>query len=113
LVRLPRHSHYKAALDENEELARLSLELTSGVTGGKPGKPYVPLVGYDENAVRLDNLLDAINALHETVVRRWSRRGARVGSNRAPRPVTAQERVKHEKAMEKLSNLEQQVLGGR
>jgi hypothetical protein len=109
ISRLPRYSHYKAALESDERLAEIALQIEM-----PNAKPYVPLVGYDETVVRLDNVYDAINNMHETLVAIYSKKGSgRRQPNRAPRPETAQERVKRQKSLQKLDSLEERMIGGR
>jgi hypothetical protein len=74
----------------------------------------VPLVGYDETVVRLDNLFDAINAVNETLTAVYSRRRNRAGRpTRATRPETAQQRVKRQQSIQKLDSIVERMTGGR
>jgi hypothetical protein len=108
IARLPTHSHYKAALHNDEQLAELVAQLNL------PDTPRVPLVGYDETVLRLDNVFDAINAVNETLMAVYSKKGAgRRQPTRAPRPITAQERVKRAASMNKLKSIEERMTGGR
>lgn len=77
-------------------------------------KPRVPLAGYDEVAVRLDNLFDAINAVNETLLAapHFRRRRGRQPI-RAPRPETAQQRVKRQESISRINSIVQQMTGGR
>jgi hypothetical protein len=99
-------------LDNDERLAEVALRLS--LPGSEElATPQVPLVGYDAVAARLDNVFDAINALHETLVRRYTKRGTSIQPVRAFRPETAVERVKRRKSMNKIHDLEQRLTGGR
>lgn len=111
LARLPRHSHYKAALDSDTEIAAMAYSLQDTAEHG--GKPEVPLVDYDPIALRLDNLFDAINALAETVRGALSRKNQRVEPVRAPRPETALQQLHRQHTRNKLADLESQLTGGR
>lgn len=107
--RLPRYSHYKAALESDEELAAIALRLAP-----PEEKARIPLVGYDETVVRLDNVFDAINNLHETVIGvASSKKTSRPRPVRAPRPETAHERVKRAQTRQKLQSIEERMTGGR
>lgn len=111
LERLPRHSHYKAALDDDDEYAEIALTL-DGITQ-KSSKPRVPLAGYNEIAIRLDNLFDAINAVNDTLLAAPHFKRKRRQAIRAPRPETAQQRLKRQQSMDKLNSIVQQMTGGR
>lgn len=76
-------------------------------------KPGVPLVGYDETVLRLDNLFDAINAVNETLRAVYSKRGGAPRPIRAHRPETAHDRLKRRKAQTKLQSIEERMTGGR
>jgi hypothetical protein len=112
LEQLPRHSHYKAALEDDEEYAEIALVL-DGLTSSQR-KARVPLAGYDEVAVRLDNLFDAINAVNETLLAapHFKRRGGRQAV-RAPRPETAQQRLKRHQSITRINSIVEQMTGGR
>lgn len=112
LERLPRHSHYKAALENDEEYAEIALAL-DGLNPARR-KPRVPLAGYDEVAARLDNVFDAINAVNETLLAapHFKRRGGRQAV-RAPRPETAQQRVKRQQSMARINSIVEHMTGGR
>lgn len=74
----------------------------------------VPLIGYDDVVARLDNLFDVISALHENLVDYLSgRKGKRAKRIRAPRPETAQQRLRRAQRIEKLNNLVDHMTGGR
>ena len=77
-------------------------------------KPHVPLAGYDEVAARLDNLFDALNAVNETLLAapHFKRRGGRQAV-RAPRPETAQQRLKRQQSMKRINSIVEQMTGGR
>jgi hypothetical protein len=77
LERLPIHSHYKAALADDDEYAQVVLSFQHG----KPAAP-MNMVGYDAVASRLDTVIDVLIAANST--------GTPV---RMPRPVTAFERI--------------------
>jgi hypothetical protein len=112
LLRLPRHSHYKAALDDDEEFAAIALKLA--LPGTEKARPRVPLAGYSDVIARLDNVFDAISALHETMVDVYSRRnGRRVNRTRAPRPETAQQRLRRAETYRALDSIVEQMTGGR
>lgn len=112
LERLPRHSHYKAALEDDEDYAQFALAL-DGLNVG-PRKARVPLAGYDEVAVRLDNLFDAINAVNETLLAApHFRRNRGRQAIRAPRPDTAQQRLKRQQSMQRISSIVEHMTGGR
>jgi hypothetical protein len=108
LERLPRHSNYKAALDDDDEFAALVARLD---LPERPAK--VPLVGYDDVLVRLDNLYDVMSNVVEVLIAVNSSKG-RGGRRpiRAPRPENARERLKRAQAEERLSVLEQKLTGG-
>lgn len=109
---MPRHSQYKAALENDEEYAAIALAL-DGLTPAQR-KPRVPLVGYDEVAARLDNVFDAINAVNETLLAapHFKRRNGRQAV-RAPRPETAQQRVKRQQSMTRINSIVDHMTGGR
>lgn len=112
LERLPRHSRYKAALENDEEYAKLALSLSGSATASRP--PRVPLAGYDEIAVRLDNLFDAINSVNETLLAApHFRRNKGRQAIRAPRPETAQQRLKRQQSLIRINDIVQQMTGGR
>lgn len=109
IARLPRHSHYKAALEDDDEIAEVALAIQL-----PENRARVPLVGYDETVVRLDNLFDAINAVNETLITVYSKRGiAARRSIRAERPETAHQRVKRSRSKQKLQSIEESMTGGR
>jgi hypothetical protein len=74
----------------------------------------VPLAGYDEIAVRLDNLFDAIVSVNETLLAapHFKRRTGRQ-SIRAPRPETAQQRLRREQSVARLNSIVEHMTGGR
>lgn len=110
LRHLPRHSLYKAALDNDEEFAAIAAEMVQE----EETAPSVPLAGYDEVVVRLDNLFDAMNAINETLVAvNSSKRSAMHRPNRAPRPQTAYQRIEERKKTERLDAIVQRMTGGR
>lgn len=64
--------------------------------------------------LRLDNLFDAINAVNETLVAvNGGKRTVMHRPNRAPRPETATQRLKHLQKIEKLDDIVQRMTGGR
>lgn len=73
----------------------------------------VPLVGYSEIALRLDNVFDAINAVNETLIAVNSASNSKPRPNRAPRPKTAVQRTREVQSLQRLMDLEQQLTGGR
>lgn len=108
ITRLPRHSHYKAALENDEEFAEIALTLNL------PERPArIPLVGYDETVARLDNVFDAVNLVRETLESIYSKRGHKPRENRAVRPENAQQRIKRQQARSKLQSIEDRMTGGR
>jgi hypothetical protein len=112
IERLPRHSRYKAALEDDDNYAALALAMQKAGVAETPAR--VPLVGYDEVAVRLDNIYDAVNALRETLIAIYSKRNsAKPKPNRAPRPESAHQRVRRRQAREKLDSIVDQMTGGR
>jgi hypothetical protein len=108
---LPRHSYYKAALEDDDEFASVALAVE---VPGVSQRPRVPLAGYNEVAARLDNLFDAISAVNETLLAapHFKRRRGRQAV-RAVRPETAQQRVKREQSMQKISSIVERMTGGR
>jgi hypothetical protein len=106
LQRLPRHSAYRAALDGDEDYAKVVAAL---VPADVPAE--VPLVGYSEIALRLDNLFDVMNAVNETLIAIHS--SSRPRPNRAPRPRTALQRLKETESRQRLLQMEHQLTGGR
>lgn len=112
LARLPRHSHYKAALEDDEEYAEIAMALDSVLPAARQAR--VPLAGYNEIAVRLDNLFDAISSVNETLLAapHFKRRSGR-RAVRAPRPETAQQRLKREQSMTRINSLVDHMTGGR
>jgi len=111
LQRLPRHSYYKAALDDDEEFAAIALSLN---LPGSTRVPRIPLVGYSDVVARLDNVFDAISAMHETFVSVYSRRKNKsVNRTRAPRPETAQQRLRRSEGRRVLDSIVDQMTGGR
>lgn len=108
---LPRHSHYKAALDSDDTVASMALSMRSGDEDEQ--QPQVPLAGYDPLAMRLDNVFDAVNALAETVKSALSRRNSRVDPVRATRPETAIQRLQRQQTHQHLFDMEYKLTGGR
>jgi hypothetical protein len=76
-------------------------------------KPHVPLAGYNEIAVRLDNLFDAISAVNETLLAAPHFKRKHRPAVRAPRPETAQQRLRRQQSMHKLNSIVEQMTGGR
>jgi hypothetical protein len=111
LARMPRDSHYRAALDDDDEYAELITKFRSGEESEKT--PKVPLVGYSEVALRLDNLFDAVNAVRETLMAVYSKKNSKPSPVRAKRPETAMQRAARQKSMTKLQSIEERMLGGR
>lgn len=99
-------------MENDEEFAAIALALD----GLNPARrtPRVSLVGYDEVAARLDNVFDAINAVNETLLAapHFKRRSGRQ-SVRAPRPETAQQRVKRQQSIARINSLVEHMTGGR
>lgn len=111
MERLPRHSYYKAALEDDDDFARIALSLK--MPGAEAAAARVPLVGYDPTIARLDNVFDAVNAVNETLVAVYSKRRTTGRPNRAPRPETAQQRVARQQKLEKLDSIVDRMIGGR
>lgn len=111
LERLPRHSLYRAALDDDEEYAELAARM---LDEEPPRESRVPLVRYDEVVLRLDNVFDVLNAINETLIAVNSKRKSAVQfPNRAPRPETASQRLKARRKRERIDGLVQHMTGGR
>lgn len=109
LFRLPAHSHYKAALNDDDEFAEQAEKLNFP---GSDKTPAVSLVGYDDAVLRLDNIYDAMNAVIEVLIAIHSKKGSTRRPNRAPRPETARQRLKRRQSMDKIAALERKLLGG-
>jgi hypothetical protein len=108
LERLPGHSYYKAALDDDDEFAALLSKYELPGT-----KNYrVPLAGYSDVVARLDNLYDVMSNVVEVLIAVNSKKGRSRQSQRAPRPENARDRLKRAAAEEKLTALENKLLGG-
>lgn len=107
LERLPRHSHYRAEVDNDDDFAAMV------DVDGPTRSPTVPLVDYDHVAMRLDNVFDAVCAVQETLVAVHSRKKHQGQPNRAPRPETALQRKRRQATEDKLTNLEMWMTGGR
>jgi hypothetical protein len=103
---LPPHSHYQAALAENEGFARLALAQRPTADTD----PVIPLAGYDAVVARLDNLYDAINAVNETLIAVHSEQNTMRQPNRAPRPETAYQRLAQEHTRQKLDSIADRML---
>lgn len=96
-------------MDDDEEFAALATTLHDD-----HGEPKVPLAGYSEVAVRLDNVFDAINAVNETLLAVYStKKNALHRPNRAPRPQTASQRLKARQKRERIDSIVQHMTGGR
>lgn len=109
LARLPRHSHYRAALYDADDYAAHVVGAQSNTDAEQP-KPS--LVEYDQIALRLDNVFDAVNAVKETLIAVHSKKGNQGQPNRAPRPETAIERAKRRATAEGLQQIEDTMLSG-
>jgi hypothetical protein len=110
VARLPRHSLYKAAIDNDDEYAVLA-ELLPTLDDATP---RVPLAGYSELAVRLDNVFDAINAVNETLLAvNGGKASVMHRPNRAPRPETASQRLTSTRKREQLDSIVDRMTGGR
>lgn len=105
--RLPRHSHYKAAIADDDELARQVLEHLG--RGTVPARP--PLTEYSTLIEVLSNFLDELRELHATLIAVNSAKGRRPRVTRTPRPETAVMRAEKRRSMERLMELEQRLLG--
>lgn len=94
---LPRGSHYRAALADDDELAELVID--AGIETKGPTHP--PLVGW---TVEMDALADIQDLIIESMFR-----GSEKQAPRVPRPVTGLDRAqrravsaKHNKVLDKM-----------
>lgn len=110
LERLPRHSLYKAALDDDEEFAALAVKAHRD---DPEVAVAVPLAGYDDVVLRLDNIFDAVMALNETLIAVNSRKSAMRKPLRAPRPETAYQRLAKQTKVDQLESIVDKMTGGR
>lgn len=106
-MRLPRHSHFKAAYASDEELAEMMADL---YPDAKPDNS-VPIEGYTPEAERIDAVFDAVMVLVETVAQIAG--GKRIRPTRAPRPETAAQKLERRKRLEKVYALADKMTGGR
>lgn len=105
MARLPRHSHYRAAIDDDDELASVAIGLAEQVPSG------ISLAGYSDVVARLDNVFDAIMAVQETLVAIHST--TRPRPQRAPRPTTAYQRHIEAAKRQRLDSIVHRMTGGR
>jgi hypothetical protein len=75
--------------------------------------PAVPLAGYNEIVLRLDNVFDAIMAVNETLIAVNSAKGGMNQPQRAPRPETAYQRLVKRQKLEKIESIMDWMTGGR
>lgn len=108
LARLPRHSHYKAAIDNDDQYAEIAETMQRA-----DQKVRIPLAGYDDVVFRLDNLFDAVMSVGDILRQVYSKHGRAPQPVRAYRPETAQQRLKRHKAHRKLQSIEERMSGGR
>lgn len=108
MAHLPRHSLYRAALDDDEDFAALAFTGPDGDTDVR-----VPLARYDEVALRLDNIFDALNAVNETLIAVNSTKSAMRRPNRAPRPETAIQRIAARTKIDRIESIVDRMTGGR
>lgn len=73
----------------------------------------VPLAGYDDAVLRLDNIFDAVMALNETLIAVNSRKSSMRKPMRAPRPETAYQRLAKQVKVDKLDSIVDKMTGGR
>ncbi|MBB1153523.1 hypothetical protein [Amycolatopsis dendrobii] len=111
IARLPRHSHYKAAIDDDEQFAAIAAALP------KPDdapQARVPLTGYSDVVARLDNVFDAVSAVNETLIAvHTTQRSGMHRPNRAPRPETAIQRIEARQRVSRLDDIVDRMTGGR
>jgi hypothetical protein len=111
LARLPRHSHYRAAIDDADDYAAVAVQL--GTHTATATSRTVPLAGYDDVVARLDHVYDAVNAVNETLLAVYSAKKTRVRPVRAPRPETAYQRLLRQQKTQKLSSIVDRMTGGK
>ena len=105
LTRLPQESHYKAALAADDELAERASTDKS--------RPEIPLVGYGQLAIKLDNIYDALMLIRTEQINTTP--GIKQPAKFKPveRPRTAQDRRAERMRDMKLSSLEKRLMGNR
>lgn len=107
LERLPRHSHYKATLADDDDLAERTLDARTE----QPGPPApVPLTEHTRVEELLSAVLDAINEQHATLMAANTKGGKRPPVKHAPRPETAVMRVEKRRTMAMLRSIEERML---
>lgn len=110
LSRLPRYSQYRAALDNDEEYARLVAALGED----EPQViPPPPLAGYSEAVKRMDDVFDAVNAVNETLLAIYSKKKSKPRPTRASRPETAHQRLKRLQKTKRIDSMVEHMTGGR
>lgn len=110
LARLPPHSHYAAALADDDDLARRTLD--EQVPGQLPPRPRPPLVGNSIEVELLRQILDAVREVSRSVIASIPTKSPRKipPLKPVPRPQTALEREDRRRALEGLADLEAQLL---
>lgn len=109
LDRLPRHSHYKAAIANDEHLAQQLLDQTKPADrSAGPGRP--PITEYPVLAELLANQLDELRELHATLIAVNSKKGKRPKVPPTPRPESAVMRLEKQRTMAILADIEQRML---
>lgn len=110
LDRLPKHSHYKAALADDEDLARRTL---AGVNGsGPPPAPRPPITEWSRQVELLTAAVDELRELHATLIAANSKKGKRPKVRPVPRPETAVMRLEKQRTLAQLAEIERKLLGG-
>lgn len=94
LERLPRHSHFHAALLEDEETAASLSERSEHTTGS------FGMVGWTYERELLTTICDLLLQLHATFIQANSEDGHRPPVDPMPRPKTALDRVEARMARE-------------
>jgi hypothetical protein len=111
LARLPRHSHYRSAIEDDEQFAAAALAMADPDEERAP--VTMPLTGYSDQIARLDNVFDAVCAVNETLISVYSKKNAaRPRPHRAPRPKTAAQRLLREQKLATVRDIEAQMTGG-
>lgn len=97
---LPRGSHYRAALADDDELAEAILDL------GEPEPPaHPPLEGWTNELEALTGIQDLLKAI--------AMRGSEKTPKPLPRPQTGMDRVKRHRVSARHATVLDQVLPGR
>lgn len=106
LPRLPRHSHYKAAIAQDEDLARAYLARPAE-QGPQAYRP--PITEHSALVEVLTTVIDELRELHATLIAVNSRKGRRPKVTRAPRPETAVMRLEKDRSVAMLADLERRL----